>query len=129
MNTYTREDLKILNIKEELKEYVNDHIKGFDYMDNFDKFSEREQDRITEDLFQDLFNTDYYIIGYYQAEQWLKEHDISIFEGIEFVQDYERDNFGNDGIRNYTNAEQLVNMITYIIGYDVINELKVELVS
>jgi hypothetical protein len=129
MNTYTREDLKILNIKEELKEYVNDHIKGFDYMDNFDKLSEREQDRITEDLFQDLFNTDYYIIGYYQAEQWLKEHDISIFEGIEFVQDYERDNFGNDGIRNYTNAEQLVNMITYIIGYDVINELKVELVS
>ncbi len=129
MNTYTREDLKILNIKEELKEYVNDHIKGFDYMDNFDKLSEREQDRITEDLFQDLFNTDYYIIGYYQAEQWLKEHDISVFEGIEFVQDYERDNFGNDGIRNYTNAEQLVNMITYIIGYDVINELKVELVS
>jgi hypothetical protein len=121
MNTHT--------IKEELKEYVNDHIKGFDYMDNFDKFSEREQDRITEDLFQDLFNTDYYIIGYYQAEQWLKEHDISIFEGIEFVQDYERDNFGNDGIRNYTNAEQLVNMITYIIGYDVVNELKEELVS
>jgi hypothetical protein len=45
------------------------------------------------------------------------------------VQDYERDNFGNDGIRNYTNAEQLVNMITYIIGYDVVNELKEELVS
>ena len=106
--------------KEEIQEHFNDWIK------------DQDLDWITQnvdDLHHHAFNTDYYIIGYYQAEQWLKEHDISIFEGIEFVQDYERDNFGNDGIRNYTNAEQLVNMITYIIGYDVVNELKEELVS
>lgn len=94
------------SIKTELKQYIQDTIKDIDCHD--------------EDLHHELFNTDYYIIGYYQAEQWLKEHDISIFEAIEFVQDYERENFGDDAVRTYDNAEKLVNMIVYIIGEELI---------
>ena len=94
------------SIKTELKQYIEDNIKNFDCID--------------EDLHYHLFNEDYYIIGYYQAEQWLKEHDISVFEGIEFVQDYERENFGDDAVRTYDNAEKLVNMIVYIIGEELI---------
>ena len=71
-----------------------------------------------------LFNEDYYIIGYYNAEQWLKKHNINTFQGISFVQDYEREMFGNDGMRNYDNAESLVNMIVYIIGEELLYENK-----
>ena len=94
------------SIKTELKQYIEDNIKDIDCQD--------------EDLHHELFNVDYYIIGYYQAEQWLKEHDVSVFEGIEFVQDYERENFGDDAVRTYDNAETLVNMIVYIIGEELI---------
>jgi len=94
------------SIKTELKKYIEDNIKDIDCHD--------------EDLHHELFNADYYIIGYYQCEEWLKEHDISVFEGIEFVQDYERENFGDDAVRTYDNAEKLVNMIVYIIGEELI---------
>ena len=74
------------------------------------------------ELHHEIFNLTYYKIGYYNCEQWLKNHDVSIFDGIKFCQDYERENFGNDGVRTYEDAEKLVNMITYIIGEDVLND-------
>ena len=95
-------------IKTELKQYILDNYKS--YPDLLEK----------EDLFFELFNNDYYIIGYYKAEQWLKQHNINVFEGIEFAQTYERMHFGDDAVTTYKNAEQLVNMITYIIGEELI---------
>ena len=96
------------SIKTELREYIKDNITGVNCND--------------EDLHFHLFNEDYYIIGYHKAEQWLKKHDISVFEGIQFVQDYEKENFGDDAVRTYDNAETLVNMIVYIIGEELIYE-------
>lgn len=106
--------MNLETIKTELKEHLNDYIA-----DNNDVKWNSDNN----DLHHEAFNQDYYIIGYYQAEQWLKKHDISVFEGIEFVQNYERDNFGDDAVRTYDNAESLVNMITYIIGEELVNEL------
>ena len=96
------------SIKTELKQYIEDYINDIDCID--------------EDLHHHLFNEDFYIVGYYKAEQWLKEHNISVFEGIQFVQKYERENFGVDSVRTYDNAEKLVNMIVYIIGEELIDE-------
>ena len=95
------------SIKKELKEYIEDHISnyGVEYADD-------------QDLHHQLFNQDYYVIGYYQAEQWLKKHNVSVFDGIQFVQEYEKDNFGET--QTYDNAEKLVNMIAYIIGEELI---------
>lgn len=101
-------------IKTELQEHLNDFIT---------ENNDRKWAKDIQDLHQEAFNQDYYIIGYYQAEQWLKKHDISVFEGIEFVQNYERDNFGDDAVRIYDNAESLVNMITYIIGEELVYKL------
>ena len=101
-------------IKTELKEYISDDF-GCQYWEQGQKNNISK-----EDLHFRLFNEDYYIIGYYNAEQWLKKHNISVFEGIEFVQDYEKENFGNDSIQAYDNAEKLVNMIAYIIGEELI---------
>ena len=44
-------------------------------------------DKDINDIHFDLFNTDYYIIGYYQAEKWLKNN---VFQVIEFWRSYNR---------------------------------------
>ena len=72
------------------------------------------------DLHNEVFNTDYYIIGTYEAKEALKEYDV--FEAIELVQTYEKDNFG-EIYTEISNPEKLINMVYYIIGSDVIYEM------
>ena len=72
------------------------------------------------DLHNEVFNTDYYIIGTWQAKEALNEYDV--FDAIETVQDYEESNFG-EVYADVTNPEALVNMLYYIIGEEVIGEM------
>ena len=72
------------------------------------------------DLHNEVFNTDYYIIGTWQAKEALNEYDV--FDAIETVQDYEKSNFG-ETYTDITNPEALVNMLYYIIGEEVISEM------
>lgn len=64
------------------------------------------------------FNEDYYIIGYFEANNWLKKHDLDAFEAIEIVKDYEVNNFGE--FTTKINSEAIVNMIAYIYGEELI---------
>ena len=73
-----------------------------------------------DELHHNLFNTNHYIVGTYQAGQWLKQHDLSAFEAIDFVQEYERSNFGETHTK--INAEAIVNMLVYIVGEQVLWE-------
>ena len=110
------------DIFNELKEYA---IDTFNDMKNacqdLDEVKEIYQMDECE-LHHEIFNMTYYIVGYYDCEKWLEKHRVSVFDGIKFCQDYERDNFGHDAVGRYDNAETLVNMIVYIIGEDVLNE-------
>jgi hypothetical protein len=72
------------------------------------------------DLHNELFNTDYYIIGYYQAEQWLIKNG-GVFRNIQTVQDYEKDNFGEINT-DIGSSEGVVNMVVYIAGEIVLGE-------
>ncbi|HHX36577.1 MAG TPA: hypothetical protein GX717_01185 [Clostridiaceae bacterium] len=72
------------------------------------------------DLHNEVFNTDYYIIGTYKAKQALTEYDV--WDAIEKVQAYERDNFG-EVYTDLSNPEKLINMLYYIIGEEVLNEM------
>lgn len=65
------------------------------------------------DLHNDVFNTDYYIIGTYEAKQKLES--IGVFEAIDKVQEYEKDNFG-EVTTDLSDPEKLINMLYYIIG-------------
>ena len=69
-------------------------------------------DKDINDIHFDLFNTDYYIIGYYQAEKWLKNN---VFQVIEFIKEYEQCNFG-EVTTDLSSSESVVNMYVYIIG-------------
>lgn len=72
------------------------------------------------DLHNKVFNTDYYIIGTYQAKEALKEYNV--FDAIDLVQDYEKDNFG-EVYTDVRDPEKLINMVYYIIGEEVIGEM------
>jgi hypothetical protein len=72
------------------------------------------------ELHNEVFNTDYYIIGTYEAREALKEYDV--FEAIDLVQNYEKEQFGEVST-DLSNPENLINMVYYIIGDEVIGEL------
>jgi len=72
-----------------------------------------------DDWHQLAFNEDYYLIGYYNCEQWLKQHDVSAFEAIDAIVEYEQDNFG-EVTTKLDNAESVVNMYVYILGEEIL---------
>ena len=74
-----------------------------------------------EDLHNEIFNTDYFIIGYYQAEQFLKK--VGVFKAIEVIKEYEENNFG-EVTTDFSSSEKVCNMYVYIIGEEILNNSK-----
>ena len=72
------------------------------------------------DLHHEVFNTDYYIIGTYEAKKALEEY--GVWDAIDKVREYETDNFG-EVYTDPSNPEKLVNMLYYIIGEEVLWEM------
>ena len=64
------------------------------------------------------FNEDYYIIGTYQAKQWLGD---MAFDVIETIKDYEQSNFG-EVFTDFSEPERVVNMYVYIVGEWILPE-------
>jgi L-rhamnose mutarotase len=92
------------SIKEELVEHIIDRINdGVLTTENKDEWHFY------------CFNEDYYIIGYFQAEEWLKRHDMGEFESAGICQEWEKEMFGEIQ-KVYDNAESVVNMLAYIYG-------------
>jgi hypothetical protein len=73
------------------------------------------------DLHHEIFNTDYYIIGSYKAEQFLQNSGVGIFGAIDIIKDYEESQFGTIST-DLSNAERVCNMLVYIIGEEILNE-------
>lgn len=72
------------------------------------------------ELHHEAFNADYYIIGYYQANEWLKNHDIDAFEAISYVIEKENEHFGEINLKpSDINSERIVNLLVYFAGYEV----------
>jgi hypothetical protein len=76
-------------------------------------------DQHISDLHHYLLNEDYFIIGYYKAEQWLKKDDSSIFEAIETIREYEQSNFGQVST-DLSSSENVANMLAYILGEEIL---------
>lgn len=96
---------------EELKSLIIDAIN-----DN------RLNDMPVNEIHNEVFNTDYFIIGRYEAEQWLINNG-GIFNAIEIIKDYENDNFGEVNT-DFSEPERVCNMYTYILGEELLNGLK-----
>ena len=76
-------------------------------------------DQHISDLHHFLLNEDYFIIGYWKAEQWLKKDDGSIFEAIETIKEYEESNFGQVST-DFSSSENVANMLAYILGEEIL---------
>ena len=108
--------------------YKYDEIKS-----HFDDFLANQDEQWIKDNKDDLhyhaFNTDYYIIGTYQAKQWLGD---KVFNIIDIIKQYEQDNFGEVNT-DFSDPEKVVNMYAYIVGedivYDYINSLEKQKVT
>ena len=72
------------------------------------------------DLHNELFNTDYYIIGTHEADRALKEY--GIYEAIGKIQEYEKSIFG-EIYTDFSDPEKVANMLWYIIGEEVIYDI------
>jgi hypothetical protein len=75
----------------------------------------------------EAFNADYYIVGYYNAEQWLKRHDVIAFEAIADCLEYELNTCGEVTLKpEDINAEKIVNLYAYIKGEELLNDLRAD---
>lgn len=66
------------------------------------------------ELHHELFNTDYFIIGRYKAEQWLIANG-GVFNAVGEIKEYEEDNFG-EVTTDLSEPEKVANMYAYILG-------------
>ena len=86
-----------------------------------------------EDLFNSMFNSNYYITGTYEASQALgtfkndekldgyKTDLDGVFGAVELVKQYESDQFGEVSTQ-LDNPEKVANMVEYIRGETLFNE-------
>ena len=72
------------------------------------------------DLHHLIFNEDYFMVGTWNAKQWLGDQ---VFEAIEKIKEYEQDNFGQV-TTDFSDAEKVANMLAYVLGEEVLSESK-----
>ena len=75
-------------------------------------------DNDVSDLHHYLLNEDYFIIGTYEAKQWLGSE---VFDVIETIREYEQSNFGQVST-DFSDPEKVANMIAYILGEEILSE-------
>ena len=98
----------MLTQKQDVKNYIIQQLKD-----------DVGLDQHISDLHHYLLNEDYFIIGYWRAEQWLKKDDGSIFEAIETIKEYEESNFGQVST-DLSSSESVANMLAYILGEEIL---------
>jgi len=95
---------KYEEIKAHFEDFINDSNNKDVVENNLD------------DLHHEIFNTDYYIIGRYEATKWLGDQ---VFNIINIIKEYENDNFGSVNT-DFSEVEKVVNMYVYIIGEEIV---------
>ena len=74
------------------------------------------------DLHNELFNTDYYVIGYYEANKFIESYG-GAWETISRIKSYEKEIFGEVST-DLSDCEKVANMLAYIAGEALLMECK-----
>ena len=108
--------MELMNFKkDEVTKYALERIQELkDY--DMESYNQLVRDG---DLHNEIFNTDYYIIGTYEAKQWLSD---KVFDVIDYIKEYEQDNFG-ESYTDLGDPEKIVNMYVYILGEEILYEV------
>lgn len=97
-------------LEQEIQQYIIDNVGNY-------------IDQPVSELHNNLFNTDYWVYGRYQAEQEILKHT-TVFDAIGTIQEYENDNFG-EVTTDLAEAERVCNMLVYILGELALNDVRV----
>jgi protein-arginine kinase activator protein McsA len=79
-----------------------------------------EQEHYACDLHHYIFNEDMYLIGHHNCREWIKKHNLDVFEMIDRVVQYEQEHFGKS--ETEITPENVVNMFVYIEGEEILQE-------
>lgn len=101
-----------------MKTTINESIKEHG-LDNLESMIGTNCQCEGSELHHWLYNMDYFIIGRYQAKEFLDE--FGVFEAIDIVTTYEKDNFG-EVTTDISDPERLANMLSYVQGEEFLNE-------
>lgn len=115
MRTFTYNKL------EEIREYAEERILDFKNDDDGSLSIFNPEDGDYSEAHQELFNTDYYIIGTYKATEWFGSAE-NVFIAIELVTHYEKENYG-ELLTDVHDPERLVNSLVWILGEEVLPEV------
>ena len=89
-------------------------------IDNIEYYEGTQAD----ELHHELFNTDYYLIGYYDCERWLIDGELNnTFEVINYIKEYEQNNFG-EVTTDLSSSESVVNMYAFIMGEEILGDIE-----
>jgi hypothetical protein len=99
------------SVREELLDYAKEQVV------------ENNLDLNDDELHFKLFNKNDYIIEYYNASEWLKNHNIGEFEAVQLLNDLMMDHFGEIH-KVDMNSKAVVNQLVYFLGYEIMGELK-----
>ena len=105
MTRYTKD------FESKVKEYLIDKLQELDY-DGFTCYGG--------DLHNEIFNTDYVVIGTYQAKQEIVEN----FDDLFIMLDHYQEDFG-DAYQDINDVERILNLMYYMCGLELINEITV----
>ena len=107
-------------------------MKGFDIMfsseikkeianEMFISFKDYEsiQDMYLCDIANEFYNNDYYIIGIYQAKEWLKKYFDDMLEVIEYWEYETGEPYG----QMITDVEKLVTLVAYTVADTILYEV------
>ena len=104
-----------MNQKHYKKDEIEEHF--YDFIEDCDEDWIEEN---IDDIHHHAFNTDYFIIGYYQAEKWVGSAS-NAFDVLTTIQEYEDMHFGEVNT-DLGDSEKVVNMYAYIVGEEVVQE-------
>ena len=107
-------------------------MKGFDIMfsseikkeianEMYDSFKNYEgiQDMYLCDIANEFYNNDYYIIGIYQAKEWLKKYFDDMLDTIEYWEDETGETYGH----MITDVEKLATLVAYTVADTILYEV------
>jgi hypothetical protein len=105
---------------EQLQVDVRDHLSDrWDELSIYDRAEYISGGKDWSELHHDVFNSDYYIIGTWKAQQWLGD---CVFEVAEVIREWEQENIG-EVTTDFSDPERVVNMYAYIEGEQAVQGL------
>ena len=117
----------ILSVRSNKKGFINmnEYFTRKEALDTILDYLENNDNVNPDKMFDDCFNEDYYIIGRPTADKALQESPWGIWGAISAIEEYEKDLDG-EITTDLGDAEAVANMLEYMIGQDVWNEIKDE---